>query len=420
MTEQWDVVIVGGGPAGATAGGLLARRGYRVLIIEREKFPRYHIGESLVSGVMPVVHELGFEETRSRFGFVEKYGVTLLWGDGREPTNLFFGEVGPFEHSFQVVRSEFDYLLLQHARRLGATVLEETRVLDIHFDGERCTGVTYGAANRQEDCRVEARVVLDASGQAQILGRQMDLLEWDSELKNIAVWAYFQDGRRLAGKAAGNILIENRPQGWLWTIPLHDGTQSVGWVTPQSNLPDLDGNLGDAILATIADSVETRRLLASARRVSKFHTTRDWSYTCTRIAGPGYLMVGDAAGFVDPLFSTGVFLAMNGASLAAKTVDQMLRQPEREEELGQRYHRAYSAFLDTVFSIVHFFYEASREIEVYWGHAQTLVDPQKQMTSRQDFMYLISGLCGVHTVLDLEPRDALAELERGALAAAPA
>ncbi|TMK38630.1 MAG: tryptophan 7-halogenase, partial [Actinobacteria bacterium] len=150
MDGTWDVVVVGGGPAGATVSGLLARSGHRVLVLEREKFPRYHIGESLVPGVLPVLKELGLEERIREFGFVKKYGITLGWGKQPEPWSVYFGEGGPIEHAFQVVRSEFDYILLQNARRLGAMVVEEAEVVDFNFEDGRCSGVEYRVGGRTQ------------------------------------------------------------------------------------------------------------------------------------------------------------------------------------------------------------------------------------------------------------------------------
>jgi len=410
MIEQFDVVIVGGGPAGSTAAGLLAKCGYHVLVVEREKFPRYHIGESMVPGMLPILGELDLIDKVSGYGFVKKYGVTLLWGRHREPWTVYFGEGGPFEYTFQVVRSEFDYLLLKHARHLGATVLEDTRVVDFLFEADRCVGIKYASANDGFESTVRARFVVDASGQSAMLARKLRLLAWDETLKNVAIWTYYQDGQVLDGKKAGNILVENMPDGWLWVIPLHDGTQSVGWVTPASNV---DGReyLERSLLEMVANSVETKRLLASARRVSGFRTARDWSYESKRFYGPGFLMTGDAAGFVDPLFSTGVFLAMNGASLAAKAIDSAFQEPEREMEWLVCYEEAYKEFLHVVFSFVHYFYDASKDKEMYWTRAQELIDPIRQMKARQDFINLISGLAGIRSVMNLDPQHVLTKSE---------
>lgn len=411
MNQEYDVIVVGGGPGGSTTAGLLAKAGHNVLLVEREKFPRYHIGESLVPGIISILAELGLDKEAEQQGFTIKNGITLRWGAHREPWTVHFGEVGPFKNAYQVVRAQFDDMLLRNARRLGATVLEETRVVDFDFEAGRCVGITYARAGSGEpNMRARAKLVVDASGQAHLLARKLNLIEWDESLKNVAAWAYFDKLDFYPGRNAGNILVENMPDGWLWTIPLHDGTYSVGWVCPMDRALERASRMGDMLLTKIQESVETKRIMRDARQVSAFHTTKDWSYKCKQFHGPGYLLVGDAAGFVDPLFSTGVFLAMNGGSLAAKMIKYMLEQPQAELALGEQYQQAYRKFLDVVFSFVHYFYDASKDKEMYWDEAKKLIDPIGQMGSREDFVYLISGLGGVHSVLNLNPNEALANL----------
>jgi clorobiocin biosynthesis protein Clo-hal len=406
MTEQlFDAAIVGGGPSGSTCATLLAKRGYNVLLVEKEKFPRYHIGESTVPGVLPVFEELGIVEEMAQHAFVVKRGITLVWGRDREPWSVDFADAGPltgpYDHAFQVVRSEFDSILLNNARRSGVTVLEDTSVVDFLFEEGRCCGLKYVLGHSGLQATARARAVVDASGQNTLLARKHDLLEWDEELKNVAIWAYYQGGKTYDGNAAGNILVENMPDGWLWVIPLHDGTHSVGLVMPAGHAEGRQA-LEQKFQDMIATSRETKRLLASAQRVSNYRTARDWSYKSKAFYGPGFLLTGDAAGFVDPLFSTGVFLALRGGSLASSTVDRLLREPEKEAELLMRYEKSYRDFFDVVISFVHFFYDASKEKELYWERAQELIDPIQQMTVRQDFIRLISGQAGIVDVMRLD------------------
>jgi flavin-dependent dehydrogenase len=407
-SECWDVIVVGGGPAGSAVSALLAQRGYEVLVLEREKFPRYHIGESLVPGILPVLDQLGLGDQIGKFGFVKKNGITLRWGRQQEPWTVYFGEVGPIDHAYQVVRSEFDYLLLQNARRLGATVTEEAEVHGFLFEDGRCVGVRYESGGRSR--RALARITVDASGQGHLLGRRLGLIEWDEGLRNVATWAYYEGGAFFVGRDAGNILVENLPGGWLWTIPLHDGSKSVGFVAPASTMRGRCAASGETLLQAIEASQETGQLLRSARLASGFRTIRDWSYVCRRFHGPGFLLAGDAAGFVDPLFSTGVFLALNGGSRAAEAADRILSGRREEEAAGREYQVAYRSFLDVVFSFVRYFYDASKDKELYWGRARELVDPFARMTARQDFVYLISGLGGVG-VMDLPRLETLGILQ---------
>lgn len=405
MTEMFDVAIVGGGPAGSTTAALLAKKGYNVFLAEKEKFPRYHVGESTVPGIIPVFDELGITEEIEQRAFVVKRGITLVWGRDRAPWSAQFSEASPLtgslDHAFQFVRSEFDAILLNTARRYGAIVLEETRVTDFLFEQDRCCGLQYLTGSGNQPQTISARFVVDASGQSALLAHKKELLEWDEDLKNVAIWAYYQGGKKLDGPIAGNILVENLPDGWLWVIPLHDGTQSVGLVMPASNTNGRQA-LEKHFESTIAGSQESKKLLASARRVSNYHTARDWSYKCKSFYGPGFLITGDAAGFVDPLFSTGVFLALKGASLAAETIDWVLKEPSKESQLLQNYQQSYRDFFDVVVSFVHFFYDASKDKEAYWERAQQLIDPIQQMTSRRDFVRLISGQGGIGNVMRLD------------------
>ncbi|MFI8889309.1 NAD(P)/FAD-dependent oxidoreductase [Streptomyces paradoxus] len=392
MTATYDAIVIGGGPSGATTAGLLAKAGHNVLVLEKEQFPRYHIGESLIPGLNSVVDELGVRETIDAAGFTRKAGISLLWGAERKLWSIAFGESGPYDYTWQVKRAEFDLLLLEHARKLGAMVIEHASVREVLTTDGRATGVTYTIGRGTDPIRAEARCIVDASGQAKILAREFGLVEMHDDLKNLAVWTYYQGGDRLPDELSGNILVENHPDGWLWVIPLSDGTQSVGFVGPNDRIAqDTRPNL-ELLESKIATSREAKKLLRNATQVAGCRTAKDWSYTCSRFFGPGYLLVGDAAAFIDPLFSTGVTLAMKGASSAAATVSAMLQEPDREEEFAQAYDDGLREFLGNVLSFVRFFYDASKNVEAYWAKAQDLIDPIGWMTARDDFIIMVSGL----------------------------
>jgi halogenation protein CepH len=392
MHDSADVIVIGGGPGGSTTAALLAKQGHHVVVIEKEHFPRYHIGESLVPGLHSIFTELGMSDEIDNAGFCKKYGITLLWGRNREPWSVDFGEVGNHEYIYQVKRAEFDNLLLRNARRSGAHVIEDANVTDVIFEGDRCVGVQYTVNSSNQVAEIRARMVIDASGQARVLARRFKLVEWHNDLKNVAIWTYFQGHLTYPDRKSGNILVENMPEGWLWFIPFSDNTVSVGWVSPAAEVATTPMSPHDLLEKKIADSVEVSRMLAPARHVGRTRTTRDWSYTCRRFHGPGYLLVGDAAAFIDPLFSTGVMLAMKSASAAAKTVNAILAESAREVELTGTYEDAHREFLDVIISFVRYFYDASKNKEVYWAEAQSLIDPIKKATARQDFVTLISGM----------------------------
>lgn len=403
MTRIYDAIVIGGGPAGATTAGLLAKSGHDVLLLEKEKFPRYHIGESFVPGVNPVVDELGVRDAIEAAGFTQKRGISLLWGAQRELWSVAFGEGGPYEYTWQVKRAEFDHILLEHSRKLGALVIEEASVRGITFTDGRATGATYAVGRGSEPVQASARYIVDASGQAKILGRELGVVEVHDDLKNLAVWSYYQGGEHLGGDQAGNILVENHLDGWLWVIPLSDGTRSVGFVGPNDSIARSELSSLEILESKIATSRMAKDMLTGATRVADCRTTKDWSYTCSRFTGPGYLMTGDCAAFIDPLFSTGVTLAMKSASSAAVTVAAALHDPNGEAHYQEVYENGYRAFLDSVRSFVRFFYDASKDVELYWAKAKTLVDPIGRMTDRQDFVLMISGLNAARAVIEPTP-----------------
>ncbi|EJQ38291.1 hypothetical protein IEE_05063 [Bacillus cereus BAG5X1-1] len=400
MMEMYDVIVIGGGPAGSTVATLLARQNHKVLLLEKEKFPRYHIGESMVTGVIPILKELGIFEQIDSYGFQKKYGTTFLWGDQKEAWSVKFGEVSKLageevpEYAYQVQRAEFDEILLRHSEKNGAKVLEEHFVKEFIFEEERCVGIKYQDPSG-ENFEARARYTVDASGQSTMLGRKMDVINYDDELKNIAVWSYFTKCDRYEGDLEGNILVENTSDGWIWYIPFSNGMTSIGWVSPNETFKQESNiSLEKRYAEVLENSKEIKNMMKDAKQVDKFYTAKDWSYINNSFYGPGCVMVGDAAGFVDPLFSTGVFLAMNGASSVAKCLHQALVKPEQEEEFFSNYESEYKQVLKVITLFVHHFYDSNRQLNSYFTKAQTLVDPQEMLTIRQDFIYLITGLAG--------------------------
>jgi halogenation protein CepH len=402
MAHSHDVLVIGGGPAGATTAALLASSGHDVVLLEREKFPRYHIGESLVPGVMPVLERLGLTDRMDPF--LRKNGISLLWGAERDVWTVYFEEGGPYPYAYEVKRAEFDALLLGRARELGALVIEEAAVSEVLFDdGGRATGATYRLGDSPDLRRIDARYVVDASGQGKLLARREKLLHWHEDLKNVAVWTYFQGGTQLEGRDRGNIVTEYHPDGWFWVIPFSDGSRSVGFVGPNDRYVRSGLSAKDFFYQKLATAREAKRLLEGATQVADFRATKDWSYHASRFSGPGYLITGDAAAFVDPLFSTGVMLAMKGGAAAADTLDRILADPASEAAHQKAYETHYRDFFDVVVSFVRYFYDARRTRTEYWERAQELIDPVRELEQREDFVKLISGLGGGRAVMELEP-----------------
>lgn len=409
MTHLFDVLVIGGGPAGATTAGLLADQGHDVVLLEREKFPRYHIGESLAPGVNPVIERLGLTERMEGLTFQHKHGISMLWGAERDMWTVYFSEGTPYEYTWQVKRAEFDNLLLTRARELGVMVVEEAAVSELVLDADgRAAGAKYRRGESSETETIAARYVIDATGQGKLIARKEKLLIWHENLRNVGVWTYYQGGTQFEGRDQGNILTEHHADGWLWVIPFSDGSRSVGFVGPNDDYVRSDLSAQQFFDQKLSTSREAKRLLDGATRCAEFRVTKDWSYHATRFTGPGYLLTGDAAAFVDPLFSTGVMLAMKGGSAAADTVDQILTDPRgvADSEAAHQavYDKSYREFFNIVVSFIGYFYDARRRRVEYWERAQELIDPVRESREREDFVKLISGLTGARPVMDV--RDA--------------
>ena len=392
QTERFDVVVCGGGPAGATVSALLAREGYRVLVLESARFPRYHIGESLIPGGIHVLRELGVLDKVDRRGFVVKRGNTYVWGCSPDPWSIAFSEAEIDVYAYQVVRSEFDQILLQHARDCGAQVREQCAVREFHFEADRCRGIAYtDEAGHAHSVRAEWTV--DASGQACLLGRRMNLRRMDHVLNNIAIWSYFRDAGRLPEPASGYTLSAASPDCWIWYIPLHDGRTSVGVVSGVEVFRDEHSGLEQFYSRRLHGSPIVSALLSRATRSEKVQSARDWSYRCERLAGPGWMLIGDAAGFVDPILSTGCGLALQGALAAARALRASLGGGDTAAEMSV-FENFYRNYLGQFFDFVHYFYDANRYRQSYYWKARRLVQPSANAAARNAFIYLISGLNG--------------------------
>jgi flavin-dependent dehydrogenase len=323
MSADPEVVVIGGGPAGSTVSALIAQKGRRVTLFERERFPRFHIGESLIPETYWVLERLGMLPKMQRSHFVKKYSVQFVNANGKLSAPFYFWDNKPHECSqtWQVVRSEFDQMMLDNAREHGVEVHEGVRVLDVLFEGERAVGVTV----KQEDGtvrEVRAQVVVDASGQVGLLQNRLRLRVWDPLLNKGAIWTYWQGAYRDSGRDEGATMVlqtANR-KGWFWYIPQHDDMVSVGVVAPFDYLFKGRGKYADTYEEEVARCPAVQQRVSSGKRVTGYFATKDYSYRATRVAGDGWVLIGDAFGFLDPLYSSGVLLALRSGEMAADAI----------------------------------------------------------------------------------------------------
>ena len=392
MSESVDVVVIGGGPAGSTAAGFLAQSGARVHLFERERFPRYHIGESLLSATLPILDALGVTSAIEEAGFIRKPGGTFVWGSRGEPWSFFFREdPGGRRHAFHVLRSQFDHILLRHAASLGAEVREGHRVVSMEYD--QASGRTRVVAENESGVRIatDAAWVIDASGQHALLGSRDRLREFNPFFKNLAVFGYYENAERLDGPVTGNILSAAFADGWFWFIPLHDGTTSVGAVVDAHRFAgEAAGDALPLYLRLIAACEPVAKRVQRATLVSAIRVIRDYSYCSQRFHGPGYLLAGDAACFIDPVFSTGVHLACLAGYLSSQAVAAMLAGAPSQPEL-QRYDTRYRAAFERYLNFLYFFYDHHRDPDSYFWTARKILASHEALDTRTAFVRLMSG-----------------------------
>ena len=318
--SQYDAIIIGGGPGGSTAGSALARAGKKVLILEREKFPRFHVGESLIPFGNEELRAIGVWEKLNEARFVPKLGAEFVLGNSNASMTVVFGKHLPeyYAQTYQVERSKFDKLLLEHAEESGCEVWQETLVQTVDITD---SGVTVVCKRGEETHELKARWIMDASGRDAFLGKRMNLPKTDLGMpKKFATFAHFRGVKRNDPPADGYITIVRLDFGWFWMIPLDAEKTSIGLVQTLEHYKATGMKPDECFEHVVATAPEIRKRMLNAERVGDYRVVSDYTYRYHQNAGPRWLLIGDAAGFIDPIFSSGVMLSIKSGYLAATKV----------------------------------------------------------------------------------------------------
>lgn len=331
IPKSTDVLILGGGPTGSTAGMVLARLGITPLIIESDRHPRFHVGESLLPHTLPIFDRLGVHDAiRALPRTLIKPGATFISFDGEERSDFWFDEsMEPvIPYAYNVRRDEFDEALLRVAQREGATVCEGWKALAPEWEGDRLAAIRVRAADGAEGS-IRAKCVIDATGQHAFLATRMGWKSVYDGHRKFAIVGHFEGVHRETGRASGNIVIIVTQSGWFWLIPFADGATSVGVVLDAARYDGQAGGLDAQFDAAIAATPEAARQMSAARRLFPAQAVQNFSFKIARTHGPGYSIIGDASGFLDPIFSSGIMIGMVGAERVAQDVAKALHRKGR-------------------------------------------------------------------------------------------
>src|SRR5215218_220835 len=430
-----DVVVVGGGPAGSTAATMLTKSGHSVVQLEREHHPRHQIGESLLPATVHGICRLldVFDEVNNA-GFVVKRGGTFRWGKRAEPYTFAFRTttLSDADYAFQVERARFDQILFENARRHGVDAREGIDVLESIVEDGRVVGVRARGEDG-EDLTVRAKYVIDASGHGSRLARHVGVRAYSDFFQNVAVYGYFRGAGRRPAPYEGNVITAAFEQGWCWFIPLADGLTSVGAVVDRGHAGRIGKDREGALMEFLQACPIVNELLETAERVDddsmygEVRIRKDWSYMSDRLTAPGIVLAGDAACFIDPVFSSGVHLGTYGAVLAARTVSTALAGEVDEasclQELERRYRREFSVWYDFLLA----FFDVDHDWDDNFWTARKLLNTSERgneafinliaggATAPEEFFSAREGLGGEFDAMI----PAIADVGEGARAAAP-
>lgn len=383
-----DVAVIGGGPAGATAAMYLRQKGYDTVVVEKQRFPRFHVGESLLPENLALFDELGIHEEIKNRGYPKKWGAEFVSQCGDHVRKFYFRDqlLSGESMAYQVLRSDFDQLLLERAREMGADVRERTVVTAVapHADGFEVTTTDEGARTYP----LRAGVVVDASGQDTFLSTRLGLKRID-DAGRFAVFTHFRDVDRDEGEDAGNIRIIPFGDGhWFWVIPLGDRLTSVGAVVTKDVIRRNRDNI-EAYFSTLVDNTEAlRSRMPNASQVQPVRTVADFAYESSRYVGDRFVLVGDAAAFLDPVFSSGVLMAMSSARAAANAIDAAFQANDFSARALCSYEREHRRKIKTVFRLIRAYYRPS--------FLQMFMNPSNTLELKSAVTTILAGAAGSH------------------------
>ncbi len=355
VAELYDAIVVGGGPAGSTTAAFLAKAGRRVLLFEREAFPRFHVGESLLPCTLPIFDRLGVHPTIAERGFQVKYGATFHDQESDLEHTFYFLKDKPWpSYSYQVPRAEFDTLLLEHAGKLGVDVRQPATVEAVAFDAD---GVSVTADSCGQRVTARGRILVDASGRAALLSTKVGRRERVPNLGKVALFAHFRGAWRAPAPDEGNIRIYVFEHGWFWWIPLAGDRTSVGCVMHARTVREWDGTPEALYAEMIRRCRRVADGLHGAEQVTPLRREANFAYRSAPAVGDRFVAVGDAVAFVDPIFSGGVHIAMQTGELAARTIDRALADGRVDARRFVAYERRVWGGLRPFFKFIHKYYE---------------------------------------------------------------
>lgn len=361
--DRYDCLVIGGGPAGSTVAALVAKAGYRVLLVERERFPRRHVGESLMPDSYFIFERLGLLERMKRSDYAKKVGVQFVNHAGRESAPFLFRWNDPRECSetWHVPRPEFDQMLFANAAESGAECHQGVRALDVLMEGERAVGARLqftGEDGATQTTDVRATVVVDATGQSAILSNKLGVRRVNPALKKLAIWGHFRGARRDTehGGVYTIVLHTNQRKSWFWYIPQAEDVVSIGVVGDQEYLLGGRGAPEEVFWEEVAKCPAVAQRMEGSEPVDELVVAKEFSYLTDRSSGDGWVLVGDAWGFIDPVYSSGVFFALKSGDMAADCIIEALRKNDPSGEILGRWTAEFSEKTNFIRKLVHAFY----------------------------------------------------------------